>query len=490
MRSMQKTISLLSMVALTTIFAAGALAQSLDDLKNDEKTPGDVLVYGMGYSGNRYSPLTQINKSNVKNLVPKWAFSITDNRGSEAFPLVKDGVIYVTSHTATVAVDAMTGKQIWRVNHEYPPETLRVVCCGIVNRGAAIYNGKIIRALLDNNIVALDAKTGKEVWQTPSPEPVDIRNGYAMTGAPIVANGVLIVGVAGAEYSHRGFVEGYDPETGKHLWRLYTIPAKGEPGLGHLGGRFRAHRRRQQLGHRHLRSGARSRLLGHRQSVAVERPRSQGRQSLHQLDLRGQAEDRRARLVLPDVAERSVRLRRRADTRHRDHQGRGQAAQGRHAGQPQRLPLCAGCEGRQAAGGQRVREGQLGRRRRSEDRTPQGQRRLQRRARRQERHGMAVGVRRNELAAHVVQSEDRDAVHQHHPCRHDLRSARAAATRARQAIRSRDGQTHDGHGRSERPRLPQGRRSDDRQRRSGKRPTRARTSRRPCRQRATSCSPA
>jgi alcohol dehydrogenase (cytochrome c) len=230
MRSMQKTISLLSMVALTTIFAAGALAQSLDDLKNDEKTPGDVLVYGMGYSGNRYSPLTQINKSNVKNLVPKWAFSITDNRGSESFPLVKDGVIYVTSHAATVAIDALTGKQIWRVNHEYPPETLRVVCCGIVNRGAAIYNGKIIRALLDNNIVALDAKTGKQVWQTPSPEPTDIRNGYAMTGAPIVANGVLIVGVAGAEYSHRGFVEGYDPETGKHLWRLYTIPAKGEPG--------------------------------------------------------------------------------------------------------------------------------------------------------------------------------------------------------------------------------------------------------------------
>ena len=73
MRSIQKTISLLSMVALTTIFAAGALAQSLDDLKNDEKTPGDVLVYGMGYSGKRYSPLTQINKSNVKNLVPKWA---------------------------------------------------------------------------------------------------------------------------------------------------------------------------------------------------------------------------------------------------------------------------------------------------------------------------------------------------------------------------------------------------------------------------------
>jgi alcohol dehydrogenase (cytochrome c) len=227
---MKQAGSLLSIAIFTAMLAGSALAQSLADLKNDEKTPGDVLVYGMGYSGDRYSPLTQINKDNVKRLVPKWGFSITDNRGSEGFPLVKDGRIYITSHAATIAVDAMTGKQIWRVNHDYPPETLRVVCCGIVNRGAAIYNGKIIRSLLDNTILALDANTGKEVWRVKSPEPVDVKNGYAMTGAPLVANGVLVVGVAGAEYSHRGFLEGYDPDTGKHLWRLYTIPAKGEPG--------------------------------------------------------------------------------------------------------------------------------------------------------------------------------------------------------------------------------------------------------------------
>jgi alcohol dehydrogenase (cytochrome c) len=230
MRTLRHAASLLSALALTAAVTGYALAQSADDLKNDEKTPGDVLVYGMGYSGNRHSTLTRINKDNVKTLVPKWAFSVTDNRGSETFPLVKDGVIYVTSHDSTVAVDAMTGKQIWRTEHEYPPETLRVVCCGIVNRGSAIYNGKIIRALMDNQIIALDAKTGKQVWQTHSPEPVDFKNGYAMTGAPLVVNGVVVVGVAGAEYSHRGFLEGYDAETGKHLWRLYTVPAKGEPG--------------------------------------------------------------------------------------------------------------------------------------------------------------------------------------------------------------------------------------------------------------------
>ena len=95
-----------------------ALAQTADELKNDEKTPGDVLVYGMGYSGNRYSPLTQINKQNVSKLVPVWAYSLADLQGGESFPLVKDGVIYVTTHDSTAAVDAIIGRQIWRVKHE------------------------------------------------------------------------------------------------------------------------------------------------------------------------------------------------------------------------------------------------------------------------------------------------------------------------------------------------------------------------------------
>ena len=207
-----------------------ALAQSADDLKNDEKSTGDVLVYGMGYSGQRYSPLTQINKQNVSKLVPVWGYSLGDLQGGESFPIIKDGVVYITTHNSTAAVDAMTGKQIWKVMHDYPPETLRVVCCGIVNRGAAIYEGMIIRALMDNRIVALDAKTGKAIWMATSPDPVTHANGYAMTGAPLVVNGIVITGVAGAEFSHRGLLEGYDAKTGKHLWRTYTIPAKGEPG--------------------------------------------------------------------------------------------------------------------------------------------------------------------------------------------------------------------------------------------------------------------
>jgi alcohol dehydrogenase (cytochrome c) len=204
-----------------------ALAQSADDLKNDHKTPGDVLTYGMGYGQNRFSPLTHINRDNVKRLVPAWSYSMADNRGQEAQPLVKDGIIYLTDHEKTVALDALSGRQIWKSVIEYPPETTRVVCCGIVNRGAALFDGKLYRTTLDAHVIALDIKTGKEVWRTKSADPKD---GYSMTVAPLVANGVVIAGVAGAEFGHRGYLEGLDTQTGQQLWRTYTIPAPGEPG--------------------------------------------------------------------------------------------------------------------------------------------------------------------------------------------------------------------------------------------------------------------
>lgn len=203
-----------------------ALAQTADELKNDDKTPGDVLTYGMGYSQHRFSPLTQINRQTVKRLVPAWSYSMADNRGLEGQALVKDGVVFLTDHEKTVAVDALTGREIWKTMVEYPPETTRVVCCGIVNRGAALFDGKLFRTTLDANVIALDAKTGKEVWRTKSSDPKD---GYSMTVAPLVANGVVIAGVAGAEYGIRGYLEGFDAQTGKSLWRTYTIPEKGQP---------------------------------------------------------------------------------------------------------------------------------------------------------------------------------------------------------------------------------------------------------------------
>ncbi|HVX92481.1 MAG TPA: PQQ-dependent dehydrogenase, methanol/ethanol family [Xanthobacteraceae bacterium] len=204
-----------------------ARAQSDETLRAAGKDPTQILTYGMSYSHQRFSPLRQINRETVKRLVPAWTYSMASNYGEESQPLIMDGVMYVTSHDKTVALDTLTGKEIWKTPITYPPETTRVVCCGIVNRGAALYHGRLYRTTLDAHVIALDAKTGKEVWNVKSG---DAKNGIAMTGAPLLANGVLIVGVAGAEYGIRGYIEGYDPETGNRLWRHYTVPRPGEPG--------------------------------------------------------------------------------------------------------------------------------------------------------------------------------------------------------------------------------------------------------------------
>jgi alcohol dehydrogenase (cytochrome c) len=204
-----------------------AFAQTGDEIKNAEKTPENILTYGMSYSQQRFSPLTQINRDTVKRLVPVWSYSMNNNTGEESHPLIYNGVMYITSQDKTVAVDALTGKEIWKTPVEYPSDTIRVVCCGIVNRGAAIYEGKVFRTTLDARVIALDMKTGKEIWSVRSGEPKD---GIAMTGAPLIANGVLITGMAGAEYGSRGYVEAYDPNDGKRLWRHYNVPRPGEPG--------------------------------------------------------------------------------------------------------------------------------------------------------------------------------------------------------------------------------------------------------------------
>jgi len=206
---------------------APALAQTLDDLKNDGKNTDNVLTYGMGYHQHRYSALKQIDKTNIKRLVPVWNLSLDNQWGEQAQPLVHAGVMYVTNARATVAIDAVSGKQLWRTPVEWLPETPRVVCCGVSNKGAAILNGKLFRTTLDAHVVALDMKTGKEIWKTKAAE---WKEGYSMTVAPQIANGVLITGISGAEYGIRGFIDGWDPETGKQLWRRYTIPARGEKG--------------------------------------------------------------------------------------------------------------------------------------------------------------------------------------------------------------------------------------------------------------------
>ncbi|HZF19182.1 MAG TPA: PQQ-dependent dehydrogenase, methanol/ethanol family [Burkholderiales bacterium] len=208
-------------------FAAAASAQTTADLIADGKNSDNVLNYGMGYYQNRYSPLKQINRQTVKRLVPAWNLSLNSAYGEQGQPLVHDGLLFAADAEATVAIDVATGKQAWRVPVDFDPGTPRVVCCGVSNKGPAVYNGRVYRGTLDAFLVALDQKTGKQVWKE---KVAEWKDGFSITGAPLVANGVLISGMSGAEFGVRGFLDGYDPETGKRLWRLYTIPAPGEKG--------------------------------------------------------------------------------------------------------------------------------------------------------------------------------------------------------------------------------------------------------------------
>jgi len=215
-------------IALALAVAPAALnAQSAQDLIKDQDTTGNVLTYGMGYGLQRFSPLTQIGKASVKRLVPVWNFSLNNPQGQESQPIVHDGVMYVTTHTDTFAIDVLSAKQVWRNTLEFAADVPKMACCGLLNRGAAIYQGKVFRTTLDAQVQALDARTGKELWKSKA---IDYKLGHSMTVAPLVANGVLITGISGGEYGTRGFIDGWDPDTGKALWRRYTTAAPGEKG--------------------------------------------------------------------------------------------------------------------------------------------------------------------------------------------------------------------------------------------------------------------
>src|ERR1700730_6321075 len=156
-----------SAASIIFLLCASSSAQTLDDLKQDGNggSTDNILTYGMGYHQHRYSPLKQIDRQTVKRLVPVWSLSLDNNWGEQAQPIIYDGVMYVTNAKATVAINVVTGQQIWKQTLEWPPETPRVVCCGVSNKGAAIYDGKVFRTTLDAHVVSYEAKSGKEIWR-------------------------------------------------------------------------------------------------------------------------------------------------------------------------------------------------------------------------------------------------------------------------------------------------------------------------------------
>jgi alcohol dehydrogenase (cytochrome c) len=215
-------------VTASILAATGAFAQGVteDMLANDQTMTNQVVTNGMGRHLQRYSPLETLNKDNVKNLVPAWAFSLggEKQRGQETQPLVYDGVMYITgSYSRLYAVDVNTGEELWQYDARLPEGILP--CCDVINRGAALAGDKVIFGTLDARIVALDAKTGDVVWRD---QINDYKAGYSYTAAPLVVGDLVITGNSGGEFGIVGTVQARNVENGDLVWERPVIE-------GHMG---------------------------------------------------------------------------------------------------------------------------------------------------------------------------------------------------------------------------------------------------------------
>jgi quinohemoprotein ethanol dehydrogenase len=194
-------------------------------LRAADADPANWITYGHTYSEQRFSPLQLVNEQTVSKLGLAWSYNLETLRGLESTPLVKDGVLYASSAWSLVyAFDARTGQLLWQYDPHVAKDHAKFVCCDVVNRGVALYKDHVYVGTIDGRLVALDAKTGAVSWEvqtTPKDGP------YAITGAPRIVKGRVLIGNAGSEYAVRGYVTAYDAETGNQVWRTYTVP--GDP---------------------------------------------------------------------------------------------------------------------------------------------------------------------------------------------------------------------------------------------------------------------
>jgi len=242
-----KTRWTLSTVATLTLVASALMlsqqrtgaqqvqTRRVDDgaLRSAGANGDEWLTYGLDQGEKRFSPLTQIDATNVTRLGPAWSFDIPGGNNAqpgggnqEATLLVSNGVLYgITTWSVVYAVDARTGKQLWKWDPEVNRTALQLkICCGVVSRGVALYEGKVIAPIIDGRLVALDGTSGKPVWETRVAYP---QEQYTLTMAPRVAKGKVLIGASGSEYPVRGFVDAFDANTGQKAWRFYTVP--GDP---------------------------------------------------------------------------------------------------------------------------------------------------------------------------------------------------------------------------------------------------------------------
>ena len=225
--------------ALTSLTAHGnaraaATSVTFERLLNARAEPQNWLTYYGTYDGQRYSPLNQIDRGNIADLRPAWVFQAAPigliagpaNFSFEATPIVVDGVMYLTGPDAHVwALDAATGETLWHYHHAIPIDV--PLCCGNVNRGVAVANGKVFFVTASGHLIALDAGSGQPIWDETF---ADIRAGESATVAPLVVKDKVLVGSSGGEFGVRGHIDAFDLETGQRAWRIYTVPKPGEPG--------------------------------------------------------------------------------------------------------------------------------------------------------------------------------------------------------------------------------------------------------------------
>ncbi|MBK5003364.1 methanol/ethanol family [Pseudomonas sp. S31] len=215
----------LALACITPAFAAEVDGKRIIDA---DKEPGNWMSHGRTYDEQRYSPLKTINQANVDQLGLAWSYKLDLDRGVEATPIVVDGVMYTTGPFSVVyALDARNGKLLWKYDPQSDRHRAGEACCDAVNRGVAVWQGKVYVGVLDGRLEAIDAKTGKRVWSVDTRD--DHKRSYTITGAPRVVNGKVVIGNGGAEFGVRGYVTAYDAETGKQAWRFFTVP--GDPKL-------------------------------------------------------------------------------------------------------------------------------------------------------------------------------------------------------------------------------------------------------------------
>ncbi|MBC7927385.1 MAG: PQQ-binding-like beta-propeller repeat protein, partial [Bryobacteraceae bacterium] len=210
------------------LLLAGSLQAEVtyDRIVKAASEPQSWLTYQGDYGAMRHRELNQINDTNVKNLRVEWMYQTGVRGAFETVPIVADGVMYITAGDGmAMALDPKTGREFWK--YKYNMDRDAKLCCGTVNRGLAMLGQRVFMATPDGHLVALDARTGKQLWDT---QMGDWRKGYGATMAPMVVKDKIIAGVSGGEFGIRGFVDAYDPATGKQVWRFWTVPDKNQPG--------------------------------------------------------------------------------------------------------------------------------------------------------------------------------------------------------------------------------------------------------------------